>query len=111
VNGIIVDALIANENDEALVRAALTRQFNRDNWKRFEVSVDDYHTVRVAGFYDKTIYCKTQEEADSRLRTGYGDTQDRADEAYKVPIVVEAKSSKCYGPEDASKYGITLVLN
>lgn len=111
VNGVIADALIASEQDEALVRADFTKQFDRDNWKRFEVSVDDYNTVRVRGVYDKTVYCKTQEDADSLLRTGYGNNRDEASEVYKVPVVIEDKSSRCYSRENATKYGITLVLN
>lgn len=111
VNGVIMDALIASEQDEALVRADFTRYYNRDNWKRFEVSVDDYHTVRVIGIYEKTVYCKTQEDANSLLRTGYGNNRDNADEVYKIPVVIEDKSSRCYNREVASKYGITLVLN
>lgn len=111
VNGVIADALIASEQDEALVRADFTKQFDRDNWKRFEVSVDDYNIVRVRGVYDKTVYCKTQEDADSLLRTGYGNNRDEANEVYKVPVVIEDKSSHCYSRENAAKYGITLVLN
>jgi hypothetical protein len=111
VNGVIVDALIASDQDEALVRADFTKQYDRDNWKRFEVFVDDYNTVRVRGVYDKTVYCKTQEDADSLLRTGRGDYHRRADEVYQIPVVLEDKESRCYNREDAFKYGITLVLN
>lgn len=111
VNGVIIDALIASDQDEALVRTDFTKQFDRDGWKRFEVSVDDYNTVRVKGVYDKTVYCKSQEDADSLLRTGYGNHRDNADEVYKIPVVIEDKASRCYSRENASKYGITLVLN
>jgi hypothetical protein len=111
VNGVIVGALIASEQDEALVRADFTKQFDCDNWKRFEVSVDDYNTVRVRGVYDKTVYCKTQEDADSLLRTGYGNHREESNEVYKIPVVIEDKASRCYIRENASKYGITLVLN
>ena len=111
VNGVIVDAFIDGEQEEALVRADFTKQYDRDNWKRFEVFVDDYNTVRVRGVYDKTVYCKTQEDADSLLRTGHGDYHRKADEVYQIPVVLEDKESRCYSREDAFKYGITMVLN
>lgn len=111
VNGVIVDALIASDQDEALVRADFTKQYDRDDWERFEVFVDNFDSVRVRGVYKKTVYCTTQENADSLVRTGYGNSRSKADETYKIPVVIEDRETRCYNRENAPKYGITLVLN
>lgn len=111
VNGVIVDAFIASEQDEALVRADFTKQYDRDDWERFEVYVDNFDSVRVRGVYKKTVYCTSQEKADSLARTGYGDSRSKANEDYKIPVVLEDRETRCYNRESASKYGITLVLN